>query len=80
MGGEIIAIALLTDQIVDNAIAPKILGNLIGLNPAWILISLLLGAQSGGVLGLILAVPLAGSLKRVLTDRLPTREMVLEDI
>lgn len=67
LGGEVVAISLLTDQIIDNAVAPKILGNLVGLNPVWILLSLLVGAQLGGFLGLILAVPLAGSLKRILT-------------
>ncbi|MGB3612556.1 MAG: AI-2E family transporter [Elainellaceae cyanobacterium] len=74
LGGEVIAIALLTDQIIDNAIAPRILGNLIGLNPVWILISLLVGAQLGGFLGLLLAVPLAGSLKRILTAASPPKD------
>jgi predicted PurR-regulated permease PerM len=65
LGGEVVVISLLTDQVVDNAIAPKILGDLVGLNPVWILISLLIGAQLGGFLGLLLAVPLAGSVKRI---------------
>lgn len=65
VGGEVVIISLLTDQIIDNAIAPKVLGHLIGLNPIWILISLLIGAQLGGFLGLLLAVPLAGSLKQI---------------
>ncbi|WP_017714676.1 AI-2E family transporter [Prochlorothrix hollandica] len=67
LGGEILALAVITDQIVDNAIAPRILGRLVGLNPIWILISLLLGGQLGGFLGLILAIPLAGSLKSIAT-------------
>ncbi len=67
LGGEVVAIAFLVDQTIDQVLAPKILGNLVGLNPIWILISLLLGVQLGGFLGLILAVPLAGSLKRILT-------------
>lgn len=66
LGGEVIATSLVTDQVIDNAIAPKVLGHLIGLNPVWILLSLLIGAQLGGFLGLLLAVPLAGSLKRIL--------------
>jgi predicted PurR-regulated permease PerM len=74
LGGEVVAISLLTDQIVDNAVAPKILGDLVGLNPVWILLSLLIGAQLGGFLGLILAVPLAGSLKRILTMASPVIE------
>ncbi|MGB5973318.1 MAG: AI-2E family transporter [Nodosilinea sp.] len=74
LGAKIIAIAFVADQIIDNAIAPKILGDLIGLNPVWIIISLLVGAQTGGILGLLLAVPLAGSLKRILLNLFPEKE------
>ncbi|MDA0269146.1 MAG: AI-2E family transporter, partial [Cyanobacteria bacterium] len=70
-GGEVIVLALTVDQLIDTAIAPKIFGNLIGLNPVWILLSLLLGAQLGGFLGLVLAVPLAGSLKRLSNEWMP---------
>jgi predicted PurR-regulated permease PerM len=70
LSGEVIAISLISDQVIDNAIAPKILSNLIGLNPVWVLLSLLVGAQIGGFLGLLLAVPLAGSLKRILETSL----------
>jgi predicted PurR-regulated permease PerM len=79
LGGEVVAIALLTDQIIDNAIAPKVLGHLVGLNPIWILIALLVGAQLGGFLGLLLAVPLAGSIKRMLENLIPAIEPVKED-
>ena len=78
LGGEVIVMSLLTDQIIDNAVAPKILGDLVGLNPVWILLSLLVGAQLGGFLGLILAVPLAGSLKQILTMASPVIP-VIED-
>jgi predicted PurR-regulated permease PerM len=54
----------------SNAVTPKILGDLIGLNPVWILLSLLIGSQLAGVLGLLLAVPLAGALKRIFEERL----------
>jgi predicted PurR-regulated permease PerM len=71
LGGEVLAVSLLTDQFVDNAIAPKILGDLVGLNPVCILISLLIGVQLAGPLGLVLAVPLAGSGKRILNELFP---------
>ena len=64
LGGEVLVVATIIDQAIDNAIAPRIFSGLIGLNPVWIIISLLLGAKLGGVLGLILAVPLAGTVKR----------------
>ncbi|PSB60808.1 AI-2E family transporter, partial [Chroococcidiopsis cubana CCALA 043] len=42
---------------------PRIMGNLTGLSPVAIFISLLLGAQLGGFLGVILAIPLTGVAK-----------------
>lgn len=64
LGGEVLIVATVIDQSIDNVFAPRIFGGLIGLNPVWIIISLLLGAKLGGVLGLVLAVPLAGTIKR----------------
>jgi predicted PurR-regulated permease PerM len=61
-------VATIIDQLIDQAIAPRIFGDLVGLNPIWIIISLLLGAKLGGVLGLIVAVPLAATIKKI-TDR-----------
>jgi predicted PurR-regulated permease PerM len=63
LGGEVLVVATIIDQAVDNAIAPRIFGGLVGLNPVWIIISLLLGAKLGGVLGVIIAVPLAATVK-----------------
>ena len=65
LGLEVLIVATIIDQAIDNTLAPRIFGNLVGLNPVWIIISLLLGAKLGGVLGLILAVPLAGAIKKI---------------
>ena len=65
LGVEVLIVATIIDQAIDNVLAPRIFGGLVGLNPIWIIISLLLGAKLGGVLGLILAVPLAGAIKRI---------------
>jgi predicted PurR-regulated permease PerM len=59
-----VAIAAITlQQVRDNFIAPRLLGQFIGLNPIWIFVSLLLGARIAGVLGVILAIPIAGTIK-----------------
>jgi predicted PurR-regulated permease PerM len=63
LGIEVAAIGVAIDQINSNIIAPRILGNLTGLNPAWVVISLLIGAKLGGVLGLLVAIPLASFIK-----------------
>ncbi|MFM1842243.1 MAG: hypothetical protein RLZZ490_979, partial [Cyanobacteriota bacterium] len=60
--------AIVIDQITDNAIAPKLMGDKIGLNPVWILISIFIGAELGGLLGVLLAVPVASVIKRIVDE------------
>lgn len=55
--------ATILQQIRDNLIAPKIMGDFTGLNPIWIFIALLMGLQIGGLLGVFIAVPVAGTIK-----------------
>lgn len=63
LGVRVVAVAAIIDQGVANAIAPQLIGGIVGLNPVWILVSLLLGTKIAGVLGLIVAVPVASSIK-----------------
>jgi predicted PurR-regulated permease PerM len=44
-------------------LGPRIVGELTGLNPVWMLISLDIGFKLNGVLGLLVAVPIAGFIK-----------------
>jgi predicted PurR-regulated permease PerM len=67
MALQLLAIALVIQQIVENGIAPRVLGSVTGLNPFWVLISLLTGARIGGLLGVIVAVPSAVMIKEVLS-------------
>ncbi|QLE56534.1 AI-2E family transporter [Nostoc sp. TCL26-01] len=60
---KILAVAILIDQIIDQAIAPRLLGSFTGLRPIWVLVSLLVGTYIGGLLGLLIAVPVAGLIK-----------------
>lgn len=63
LGVKVLGLAVIIQQVVENGIAPRLLGGFTGVNPVWILIALLIGAKVGGVLGLLLAVPLAASIK-----------------
>lgn len=65
-GANVLLACVATDQLVDNAIAPRVLGDAVGLNPVWVLISILVGIQTGGVLGALVAVPVAGTLKQII--------------
>ncbi len=63
IGMKALMAAVIVQQILENIIAPRILGSFTGLNPVWILISVLTGARIGGLLGVIVAVPSAVVIK-----------------
>jgi predicted PurR-regulated permease PerM len=65
LGLKVLLVAVLVGQIIENAIAPRLMSGMTGLNPAVVFISLLMGSQVGGILGLLLAVPSAGFIKRI---------------
>ena len=69
LGVRVVTVAAIIDQVVENAIAPQLIGGFVGLNPVWILMSLLIGTKIAGVLGLIVAVPVASSIKSIFEDR-----------
>lgn len=54
-------------QIDANIIAPKLLGGSVDLKPVFILISIIIGAEVGGVLGMVLAVPVTAVIKLIVT-------------
>ncbi len=55
--------AVLMQQIKDNLLAPKLMGDFIGLNPIWIFVAILMGFEIAGLLGTLVAVPIAGTIK-----------------
>ena len=69
---EVLAAAIAVGQVVDQVIQPRLMGRIVGLQPAWLLISLPVGARLGSLLGLgdllglVLAVPVASCLKTLL--------------
>jgi predicted PurR-regulated permease PerM len=67
MGGRVLIAAVIVQQILENFIAPRILGSFTGLNPVWLLVSVLTGARIGGLLGVVLAVPTAVVIKTALS-------------
>ncbi|WP_310489011.1 AI-2E family transporter [Chamaesiphon sp. VAR_69_metabat_338] len=78
LGLKVLAVAILVGQIIENAIAPRLMSGMTGLNPAVVFISVLTGSQVGGLLGLLLAVPTAGFTKRIadmLKERLYQRSI-----
>lgn len=72
MGARVLIAAVIVQQILENLIAPRILGSFTGLNPALVVISVLTGARIGGLLGVIVAVPTAVVIKTALSVIRPT--------
>lgn len=50
-------------QIDNNLLAPKIVGNSVGLHPVFTMMAILIGGTVGGLLGMLLAVPIAASIR-----------------
>lgn len=73
LGLKVLLVAIAAGQIIENVIAPRLIGGMTGLNPAVVFISLLTGAKVGGILGILLAVPIAGFIKRM-TDNLSSAD------
>ncbi len=66
LGLKVLAVAVIAQQILENLVAPRILGTMTGLNPAWVFISLLVGAKTAGLIGVLVAVPSAVVIKTAL--------------
>ncbi len=62
-------------QIDANVIGPRIMGNYIGLDPIWIILSITIGGGFFGVAGILLAIPTAAIIKITLSRMLRRREM-----
>lgn len=65
LGLKVLGAAITVGFINDNVIAPRIMGHSIGLNPIWLIISLFLGGKVAGILGLVIAVPIASVIKQM---------------
>ncbi len=60
-------IALMIVQQIDcNILCPNIVGDIVGLNAAFTLIAISIGGDMAGLLGMLIAVPVAASLKQLI--------------
>src|SRR5471030_1365131 len=53
----------IVQQIDNNLLAPKIVGNSVGLHPVFTMMAILIGGNVAGLLGMLLVVPIAASCK-----------------
>jgi predicted PurR-regulated permease PerM len=66
LGIKVLAIATVVDQIVENGLAPRLLGGFTGVHPVWILLSLIIGGKIAGILGILVAVPITSVVQDVI--------------
>ncbi len=70
VGSALLVVAgfIITYQLEGHLIAPNIVGQRVGLTPLMVIVAVLAGAELGGILGMFVAVPIAGVI-RVLATR-----------
>ena len=68
MAVAVIICLVIVQQIDCNILCPKIVGDIVGLHPALVLIAVTIGGNINGLLGMIIAVPIAASLKTLIAD------------
>lgn len=64
----VLAFYTVVQQLENHILAPKIMQKAVGLNPIISIVALLIGAQLAGILGAIIAIPLATALGVILKD------------
>ena len=59
----VIISAILLDQVFDNYISPRMLGQTLGVHPAAVLVGAIIAAKLIGIVGIVLAAPVLATLK-----------------
>lgn len=65
---------IIIQQLENNLIVPKVMEKTVGMNPLVVIIVMLIGAKLAGIVGLLLAVPIALIIKAFMEDFMALRE------
>lgn len=68
---------LVLQQVEGNFIYPRVVGSSVGLPPLWVLAAITIGAGIGGILGMLLAVPIASTVYFLVRDDVKMREKLI---
>lgn len=74
----ITAIFLVVQNIKDNIVGPKYMGNVIGVHPILIFVAIMIGARVDGMLGIIFALPAACCINVLVTHFSQQQERLLD--
>ncbi|MGH4137411.1 AI-2E family transporter [Clostridium sp.] len=58
---------VVVQQVDNNLLAPKIVGDSVGLHPVFTMLAIIMGGSLGGLIGMLVAVPVAASMKILLS-------------
>lgn len=61
----VVGLAMVIDQVFDNLVSPRLLGQTLGVHPAAVLVAAIVAANLIGIIGLVLAAPVLATLKLV---------------
>jgi predicted PurR-regulated permease PerM len=64
----VVAVFLVVQGLEGTVITPKLVGNKVGLSALATMLSLIIGGNLFGLVGMLIAIPVAGTLKIVLVD------------
>jgi predicted PurR-regulated permease PerM len=64
----VVVFAVILQTVEGNVLVPRVMRNSVGISPLAVMVSLLIGATLGGLVGAALAVPLAGALQVIVSD------------
>lgn len=71
----VIILYIIVQQIEGNIVMPQIMKRAVGLNPVLVILAFLIGAKLAGIIGAIIAIPLAAALLVFIGDILDQREV-----
>jgi predicted PurR-regulated permease PerM len=76
---KVVITSILLQQIQDNVLHPKIMGNALELNPVLLFLALFIGERVAGLLGVFLAIPIAGMIAAWMRLVKAELELVMEE-
>lgn len=65
---SIVIMFIIVQQIDNNIVTPKLVGHSVGMHPIMVIIALLIGGNLMGPVGMLVAVPAAGTIKVILNE------------
>ncbi|MDD5342335.1 MAG: AI-2E family transporter [Patescibacteria group bacterium] len=64
----VLILYIVIQQLENNLIVPKVMQRSVGLNPIVVIIAMLIGAKLGGIIGMVLAIPIAAVIQVFSSD------------